>query len=94
VPDYHCDPKLRFNFQNKIFRIPQSKMKRMLDVLMEEKKKIPSPDKYSCNSHTDNLRGYNPKNTHLLYKNDRISSIDIVIKKAKDTPGVSKYNAT
>ena len=61
---------------------------------MEEKKNIPSPDKYSCNSHTENLRGYNPKNAHLLYKNDRLSSMDIVIKKAKETPGVSKYNAT
>jgi hypothetical protein len=45
----------------------------MIDVLMEEKKNIPSPDQYSCNRHTANLRGYNPKNTNLLYKNDRLS---------------------
>jgi len=30
----------------------------------------------------------------LLYKNERLSSIDLVIKKAKETPGVQKYNVT
>jgi hypothetical protein len=67
---------------------------RMLDTLMEEKKNIPSPDKYSCNAHTDNLRGHNPRKMILIYPSDRKNSFDYLIKKAKEVPGVSKYDIT
>lgn len=47
IEGYQVDSKLRFNFPNKDFKVPPSKLNRYIDQLMTEKAKIPSPDKYA-----------------------------------------------
>ena len=56
---------------------------------MEEKKKIPSPDKYECNVHRKNFNDLNKKSQ--IYMFDRKSVMGVVIEEAKKTPGIGKY---
>ena len=85
--NYEVPGKLRFNFQNKEWMVPQAKMKRYLDSIIEKGKKIPSPDKYA--PHRKNFNDLTKKSK--IYMFERKNQIDEVIKDAKKTPGVGKY---
>lgn len=59
---------------------------------MKDKAKIPSPDKYLCNVHKKNFNDITKKSK--IYAFDRQSSINQVVKDAKKTPGIGKYETT
>jgi len=78
IEGYYVNSELRHNFKNKSFKIPppQQKLKRYLDIHMEQKKGIPSPDKYTGhNKHFNDI-----KKKSLIYGIERKSSFDDVIK--------------
>mmetsp|Transcript_5481 Transcript_5481/g.9290 ORF Transcript_5481/g.9290 Transcript_5481/m.9290 type:complete len:268 (-) Transcript_5481:147-950(-) len=90
VPGYHVNSEMRFNFKNKQFKIPQSRLKRFVDLHIEEKKLVPSPDKYSHQrKHFNDMR----KNSKI-YTRDRQSFFADVMKESKASPGVGKYEIT
>jgi hypothetical protein len=65
-------------------------MRRFIDLHLEQKKQVPSPDQYS-----HPRKHFNDMNKRsIIYPNDRQTSMDEVIKTAKKTPGVCKYNIT
>ena len=86
--EYEVPGKLRFNFNNKHFKIPNNKLNRFIDTLMERSKKLPSPDKYT--GHRLNFNDLNKKSK--IYMFERKSYYDDVIKAAKKTPGIGKYD--
>ena len=88
IEGYAVDSKLRFNFHNRDFKMPPSKMNRYIDQLMKEKAKIPSPQKYAPIRANFN----DMKKKSVIFPRDRDSSFDFVIKAAKQTPGVGRYD--
>jgi hypothetical protein len=45
------NPSLRFNFQNKEYKIPASLKNTYIDDIFKKKALLPSPDRYECNAH-------------------------------------------
>ena len=88
IEGYQVDSKLRFNFQNRDFKVSPGKMNRYIDTLMTQKAKIPSPDKYAPIRANFN----DMKKKSVIFTRDRDSSFDFVIKAAKQTPGVGRYD--
>jgi hypothetical protein len=70
--------------------VPKQKKETYLDIIMKEKKKIPSPDKYLCNVHKTNFNDMNKKSK--IYMFDRKSTFKDIEKIGKKNPGVGKYN--
>lgn len=71
IEGYKLHPELRFNIQRN-HMVPKSKKETYLDIIMKDKKKIPSPDKYSCNVHKTNFNDINKKSK--IYMFDRQST--------------------
>ncbi len=90
VPGYQINSKVRHNFQNKSFNFSNAKQETYLDLLIKQKQKIPSPDKYALmrESFVD------PKKQSKIYTADRGSTWNEVIKKAKLTPASNFYDKT
>lgn len=86
VKNYDVNASARFNFTNKKYVPNQAKVQRFLDAVIDQSKKVPSPDKYN---HLPEFLSKNKK--HTIYKTDRRLSIDEVIETSKKTPGVGHY---
>lgn len=91
VKGYKVDSDMRFNFPNKGYRVPQVKMKRYLDELMEKKQMIPSPDKYNG----QRPQFIDPKEKrHTIYPFNNRNFIQEAITISKKVPGVAAYDIT
>ena len=62
---------------------------RIFDRLAKSKMMVPSPDKYLGHRTTF----VDPKKNGKIMMTDKTSTMDEVIKKAKETPGAGRYNA-
>lgn len=51
VANYSVNSEARFNFSNKSHKVPQQKLKRYVERLMEQKAKIPGPSQYASTQH-------------------------------------------
>ena len=90
IPGYEFNAEVRFNFNNKSFKIrKEPKKETYLDILMKQKAKIPPPDKYTGQG---NMNQVNKK--FKIYIQDNKMMWDGIIAKAKKTPGPNFYNNT
>lgn len=82
------NPEVRFNFSNKESKMSKGKALRYLDLLQKEKEKIPSPDKYAnLNLHFNDI-----SKKSLIYTSERKFYLNDLMKNAKVTPGIGKYD--
>jgi len=92
IKGYEVDPNLRFNFNNKQFKIPGTKKNTYIDEIFEKQGKLPSSSTYECNAHR--MQFCNPKKLSKIYTTERKSSWDKLQKEEKEKPGVGKYETT
>ena len=72
VSGYEIHPKNRFNFQRD-HKVPQQKMKRFIDEIIEKSKKTPASNHYSSNKHKKDF--FDPSKKSKIYTGDRKSAI-------------------
>ena len=69
IKGYHYDPNLRFNFHNKKHKVPEAKMRRVFDILIDREKKLPGPCSYKSTQHRTHFNDITKKST--IYTQDR-----------------------
>jgi hypothetical protein len=89
IKGYHYDPDIRFNF-NRNHKVPQQKINRIFDIVMNREKKLPGPSTYSNTNHRTNFNDMTKKSKILTH--DRKSAIPIIANNNKWVPGIGKYN--
>jgi len=64
VKGYHYDPSVRFNFHRN-HKVPEAKMRRVFDILIDREKKLPGPCSYKSTQHKTNFNDITKKSTIL-----------------------------
>lgn len=89
VSGYEIHPKNRFNFQRE-YKVPQQKMKRFIDEIIEKGKKIPCSNQYASNQHRKDF--FDASKKSKIYTGDRKSAIQLIVNQHKHVPGIGRYN--